>query len=51
MIAQEASLSDFLGEGFPYWKVMMEMYIKSMHYQLWQIITKGDIKISSSKED
>jgi len=27
------------------------MYIKSTHYQLWTIITKGDIEIKVLEED
>ena len=46
LIAEGASLSRppaFTGEDFPYWKDRMEMYIKSTHYRLWNIITSGDI--------
>jgi len=54
MIVEGASLSKplaFLGEDFPYWKDKMEIYVKSTHYQLWQIITCDNIKISSLKEE
>jgi len=40
----------FLGKDCPYWKDKMEMYIKSIHYQLWTIISKGDVTIKALKE-
>jgi len=41
----------FLREKYPYQNDYMEMYIKSIHYQLWTIITKGNINIKVLEED
>jgi len=41
----------FLEEEFHHWKDMMKMYVKFPHYQLWKIITHGDIEIYFLEEE
>jgi len=40
----------FLGEDFTYQKNRMEMCINSAHYQFYQVIIKGNIKIASPEK-
>ena len=31
----------FRGTNFSYWKILMQMFIKTEDYELWNIVTKG----------
>ena len=31
----------FRGTNFLYWKILMQMFIKTEDYELWNIVTKG----------
>ena len=53
-IAEGSSMNKppaFTGDDYPYWADRMEMYIKSTQYRLWNIITKGDIPITTKEEE